>query len=95
MIDALDRQPWTGKIQVLQNDVIRINGGKDIGITQGNIFAVFGIGESIRSADGEKYYFQGPEVGDIRVDEVFNDYSLASSLGNYRLETGQVIRLQR
>ncbi len=95
VIDALDRQHWSGKIHVSQKDVIRINGGKDIGITEGDIFEVFGIGESISSPGGKKYSFLGPKVGEIRADEIFDDYSLATPLGNERFENGQVIKLKR
>jgi hypothetical protein len=54
---------------------IMINGGKDVGIRAGSVFEVFGEGESIPTAGGRTIYLFGPKLGDIKADEVTENYA--------------------
>ncbi len=47
---VLSNQPWSGRILSADGKTVIINAGKDVGLTQGRVFEVFGRGESIRSA---------------------------------------------
>ena len=93
--DALDAQPWTGKIKLADDKTVMINGGKDIGVTEGSIFEVFDKGEPIQSLSGKDYFFLGPKAAEIRAEEVMQEYTLAAPLNNERLEDGQLVRLKR
>ncbi|MBW2610048.1 MAG: hypothetical protein JRC68_06860 [Deltaproteobacteria bacterium] len=95
ILDALNNQPWTGKILPADNKALRISGGNDIGITKGNVFEVFGKGEAIHAKGGKDYYILGPKVGEIRADNIMRDYSTAVPLIGERFQEGQVIRLKR
>ncbi|MFC1533008.1 hypothetical protein ACFL7M_06550 [Thermodesulfobacteriota bacterium] len=94
ILDTLNRQPWTSKIYLSDNKTIRINGGKDIGITEGNVFDVFGKGETIKSLSGKEFSFLGTKVGEIKSAKVMEDFSLAVPLNDEQFEDGQVIRLK-
>ena len=93
--DALDGEPWRGKIELEDSKTVRIHGGNDIGMTEGLVFELFGKGELIRSLNGKDYYLLGPKVGEIRVSEVMQEYSLAVPLNNERIQDGQVVRVKR
>ncbi|HJX34548.1 MAG TPA: hypothetical protein VJ373_05160 [Desulfatiglandales bacterium] len=93
--DRLDSQRWTGKIVLLEDETETISGGKNIGVTEGNIFEVFDKGEPIRSLDGRDYFYLGPKMAEIRADEVMQEYSLVVPLNNEKLRDGQLVRLKR
>ena len=95
IFDTLDSQPWTGKLTLSENRDLMINGGKDIGISEGDVFEVFVKGESIRAVNGKDYYVLGQKMGEIRADNVMQKYSLAVSLNNEEYEDGQMVRLKR
>ncbi len=91
---VLKNRPWTGRLISADGKKIMINGGKDVGITAGSVFEVFGEGESIPSASGRTIYLFGPKLGDIRADEVTENYASAVPLAGERFKAGQMIRLR-
>jgi len=95
ILDALSNQPWTGKIIQAEGNTLRINGGKDIGINESMVFEVFGKGESIRSLNGREYYLLGSKVGEIKADEVMQNYSTTVPPKNTQFESGYTIRVKR
>ena len=95
VLDALIKQPWAGRIVSVDNEIIRINGGKDIGVSEGNIFEVFGKGESIHSVSGKDYYLLGPKVGELKAEKVMQDHSSAVPLNGEKFAVGQVIIIKR
>jgi len=92
--DALASQPWTGKIKLADSKSVMINGGKDIGVTEGSIFEVFDKGEPIQSANGKDYSYLGQKAAEVRADEVMQEYTLATPLNNEILKDGQLVRLK-
>jgi hypothetical protein len=93
--DTLSVQPWTGRIMLVDNRLVKINGGEDVGVTLGSIFEVFGKEETITSLSGRDYFYLGPKVGEIKTEEVMQEYSLAVPLNDEILEEGQLVRLKR
>lgn len=93
--DKLIKYPWQGRISVTGDKKIRINGGKDIGIAQGNVFEVFGKGESIRSFTGREYSIIGQKVGEIRLTKVAEEYSEGIPVSNGQFKDGQIVRIKR
>ncbi|HEJ83919.1 MAG TPA: hypothetical protein ENO25_05065 [Desulfobacteraceae bacterium] len=94
LLDALRTLPWSGRIERFDNGTIRVNGGSDIGITEGSILEVYGKREEIRSVSGRSYYFLGPKDGEIRIEKVADHYSQAVPLGEEQFEVGQVVRIK-
>jgi len=90
LLNALSAQEWRGKV-VRDGEKIKINGGSDIGITQGSIFEVFAKGEAIKSVSGKDYYIAGSKAGEIKVTEVMQDHSMAVPLEGKSFEDGQII----
>jgi hypothetical protein len=91
---VLKNQPWTGRLISADGKKIQINGGKDVGIKAGSVFEVFGEGESITSAGGRTIYLSGPKLGDIKADEVTENYATVVPVADERFKAGQVIRLR-
>lgn len=94
IIDALKNQPWTGKIIVAGNETLMINGGKDVGITEGSVFEVFSQGELIASFSGKNISSLGSKLGEIKVGKVLDYNSLVIPLMGEGLEDGQVVRIK-
>ncbi len=92
--EALGSIPWTGKIKLTDNNNVMINGGKDVGITEGSVFEVFKKAEPIQSLSGKEYFFLGAKQGEIRAEEVKSEYTIAVPLNNEILEDGQLVRLK-
>jgi len=93
--DSLDSHLWTGKIMLLGGRTPIINGGKDIGVTEGSIFDVFDKGEPIRSLEGKEYFYLGLNVAEVRADEVMESYTIVAPVNDERLIDGQLVRLKR
>jgi len=94
LLDILRGQEWRGKV-IRDGEKIKINGGADIGITQGSVFEVFGKGEAIKSVNGKNYFIAGPKAGEIRVTDVMKDSSIAIPLEGKSFEDGQIIMFKR
>jgi hypothetical protein len=95
LLNALNRLPWSGRIELAGSGTIKVNGGSDIGITEGSIFEVFGKREEIRSVSGKSYYLLGPKDGEIRIEKVSDSYSMAVPLNDKQFVNGQIVRLKR
>jgi hypothetical protein len=90
--DALKEQPWSGKILSAKGDKITISAGRDVGVTEGQVFEVYGQGEPIRSADGSFVAPLGLKLGEIKVIEVEENKAVATPLASSLFVAGQVIR---
>jgi len=89
---VLKNRPWTGRLISADGKKIMINGGKDVGITAGSVFEVFGEGESITTASGRTIYLLGPKLGDIKADEVTENYASVAPVADERFKAGLMIR---
>lgn len=92
--NALRGQPWSGRILSAGPEGITISAGKDVGLSAGTLFEVFGMGEPIRSADGTFVVPLGIKVGEVKVKEVMESRSLAEPINNGSFSPGQVIRVK-
>lgn len=93
--DELIKYPWQGRISITGDKKIRINGGSDIGIVEGNVFEVFGKGEPIQSLSGREYFIVGQKVGEIKITNVSDKYSDGVPLNNGQFEEGQIVKIKR
>ncbi len=89
---ALRGQPWSGRILSAGSEGVTISAGRDVGLTVGTLFEVFGMGEPIRSADGTFLIPLGIKVGEVKVTEVMESEALAKPINNGLFSPGLVIR---
>jgi hypothetical protein len=93
--EILSEKPWTGKILAMDDKVIHIGGGRDVGIRPGFVFKVFSLGELVHSQSGDAYPVLGREVGKIEVTSSGERGAVARPLSGGPFEVGQMIRLVR
>ncbi len=93
--DALRRQPWSGRILSAGAEGVAISAGKDVGLSVGTLFEVFGMGEPVRSADGTFLIPLGIKVGEVKVKEVMESKALCEPVNGGQFSPGQVIRVKR
>lgn len=94
ILRGLQNQPWNGRVLSAREKTIIINAGKDVGLTPGRVFEVFGRGDSIISASGRPLFLLGPKVGEIKTVKVMETYSSAIPLTGGTFRAGQIIRLK-
>ena len=87
-------QPWSGRILSAGTQGVTLSAGKDVGLSVGTIFEVFGVGEPIKSADGTFLVPLGIKVGEVKVTEVMESEALAEPINDGLFSAGQVIRVK-
>ncbi|MCF8061697.1 MAG: hypothetical protein K9M82_04195 [Deltaproteobacteria bacterium] len=90
--ESLEDKAWAGRVLSAAPERIMINAGRDVGLSEGSVFEVYGRGESIRSVSGRSLYLLGPKVGEIRTVKVMDRYSSAVPVSGESFRAGQVIR---
>ncbi len=93
--DSLIQYPWQGQISITADKKIRINGGEDIGVVEGNVFEVFEKGNPIKSLTDREYFILGRKAGEMRITSVAGKYSEGAALNNAQFEEGQIVRIKR
>ncbi len=91
LIESLAEKPWTGKILSIDNGIIKINAGKDIGLEPGDRFEVFARGESISSIGESVFYILGKRIGEIKTSKIMEKHSLAVPVKEGQFLEGQLI----
>ncbi|MCG2775937.1 MAG: hypothetical protein L6406_09700 [Desulfobacterales bacterium] len=92
VIKSLVKKPWTGKILAVENGMIRINGGKDVGVRPDQLFTVFARGESITCRAGRSFDILGKKIGEIKTTSIMEKHSLAVPVAEGSFLAGQTIR---
>ena len=92
VIKSLVKEPWTGKILAVENGMIKINGGKDVGVRPDQLFTVFARGESITCRAGRSFDILGKKIGEIKTTSIMEKHSLAVPLAKESFLAGQTVR---
>jgi hypothetical protein len=88
---SLKNAPWSSRIETVENHLVRIDGGRDIGIAEGDIFQVFSRGEGIPSKIGPVFYAVGEKRGELKVTQVLPGHAFATPVAGGPFEKGQFI----
>lgn len=92
--ERLRKVPWTGKVLSVDDGVVRIDGGQDLGLKPGYVFQVFSRGELIQSENGMSYPVLGPRAGTIEVTSVGESHAEAKAVSGGPFQIGQIVRLE-
>lgn len=92
VITSLMKEPWTGQILSVENGIIKINGGKDVGVRPDQLFTVFARGESITCRAGRSFEILGKKIGEIRTTSIMEKHSLAVPVAKGSFLAGQTVR---
>lgn len=95
LTDILVQIPWQGRTSLISDNIIRINGGRDIGVSEGSVFEVFEKGKAVRSMTGREYFITGQKIGEIRITRVSENYSEGAPLTGGNFEDGLTVRIKR
>jgi len=92
VIESLAKEPWTGKILSVEDGMIKINGGKDVGVRPDQLFTVFARGESITCRAGRSFDILGNKIGEIKTTSIMEKHSLAVPVAEGSFLAGQTVR---
>jgi len=92
VIESLVKEPWTGKILAVENGMIKINGGEDVGVRPDQLFTVFARGESITCRAGRSFDILGKKLGEIKTTSIMEKHSLAVPVAEGAFLAGQTVR---
>ncbi len=92
VIESLVKEPWTGKILSVENGMIKINGGEDVGVRPDQLFTVFARGESITCRAGRSFDILGKKIGEIKTTSIMEKHSLAVPVAEGAFLAGQTVR---
>jgi hypothetical protein len=84
-----------GRLSITEDGTIRIHGGRGLGVFKGTVFEVFAQGEPIRLSNNREQITFGPTMGEIKIVEVMQDYSIAVPISGGSFQDGQIIRIKR
>jgi hypothetical protein len=94
VIESLTKEPWTGQILSVENGMIKINGGKDVGVRPDQLFTVFARGESITCRAGRSFDILGEKIGEIKTTSIMEKHSLAVPVAKGSFLAGQTITVK-
>lgn len=91
VINTLSEKPWTGRILDVSDERVKINGGKDVGVSSDQVFSVYAQGDSIMCMTGRAVDLLGEKIGEIRAVSIAEDHALASPVTEGRFDVGQTV----
>jgi hypothetical protein len=90
--ETLEQHPWTGRIAAVEDESIRIEAGKNIGLSTGQRFQVLAEGERIQAQSGQQVYLAGKQIGTIELFSVSEKRSLGRVVEGGPCAAGQIVR---
>lgn len=90
---TVSKLPWTGKVLAVENEYIKINGGKDVGLRTGVYFSVHNRGETISSGRGKVLGLLGDKTGEVKVIDIKDDFSIAVTVVGGPFKAGQIVKM--
>jgi hypothetical protein len=73
---------WKGYITYAYGNTFALTAGEDVGLVEGDIVEVFGMGEAIKGHAGQFYLVSGPKVGELRIISVHRNWAEAEATGD-------------
>ncbi|MDD5454755.1 MAG: CsgG/HfaB family protein [Candidatus Ratteibacteria bacterium] len=94
IVNEMENVPWQSSIvKVDSNNVVYISGGKDMNMSSGNTYTVYGVGEElIDPATGLSLGREESKIGRIQVTSVEEKFSKAKILEGSGFKYGDVVK---
>lgn len=90
--ETLEQHPWTARIAAVEDEAIRIDAGKTLGLSAGQRFKVLAEGERIQAQSGRQLYLAGKQIGTIELFAVREQHSLGRAVEGGPFAPGQIVR---
>ena len=91
---AVEDQPWNGFIVAVDGDQIVLSSGSRAGLEPGDDFEVFDTSRILETRNGQRFFYHGQKIGEIRIVEVEPDKARAGIIINRGIKTGDSVRIK-
>lgn len=91
---AIEDQPWNGFIIAVDEDKIILSSGSRAGLEPGDEFEVFDTSRILEGRNGQRFFYHGPKIGEIRIVEVEPDKAKAVIVSDKGIKTGNSVRIK-
>lgn len=92
--DALTVQPWKGYIVSIAGDKITISSGIESGLVPGRMLEVFDSTNTIKGANGLRFFIHGKKTGEVQITTVYDDSSEAVVISDNGIEEGSLVKVK-
>jgi hypothetical protein len=90
--DVLTVQPWKGYIVSIAGDKITISSGIESGLVPGKMLEVFNSSNTIKGANGLRFFTHGKKTGEAQITNVYDDSSEAVVIFDNGIEDGSLVK---
>jgi curli biogenesis system outer membrane secretion channel CsgG len=95
IVASMERVPWTGEVVDVAGEAIYVNAGADAGMTPGQVLTVSSIVRELTDpVTGARLGIIEEPLGDIRIDDVKERFSVARALSPMRIARGDLLRVK-
>jgi hypothetical protein len=95
IVAGMERVPWTGQVVDVAGEAIYVNAGADAGMVPGQVLTVSSIVRELTDpVTGARLGIIEQPLGDIRIDDVQERFSVASALTPMRIARGDLLRVK-
>ncbi len=91
---AIEDQPWNGFVVAVAEDKITLSSGSAAGLAPGDELDVFDTSRVLQGRDGQRYFFHGQKIGEIKIVEVEPDKASAVIMTNRGIKKGSSVRVK-
>jgi hypothetical protein len=71
-------QLWKGYIISASGHTFTLTAGSDVGLAEGDVLDVFGMGEPVKGHAGQSYLVSGPKIGELKITRVYGNRAEAT-----------------
>ena len=91
---AIEDQPWNGFIIAVDEDKIILSSGSRAGLEPGDELEVFDTSRIMEGRNGQRFFYHGQKIGEIRIVEVEPDKARAVIVSDKGIKTGSSVRVK-
>jgi hypothetical protein len=91
---AVEDHPWNGFIIAVDGDQVVLSAGSRAGLKAGDEFEVFDTSRIIEARNGQRFFYHGEKIGEIRIVEVEPHEARAGIIINRGIKTGDAVRVR-
>jgi hypothetical protein len=91
---AIEDQPWNGFIIAVDEDKIILSSGSRAGLDPGDELEVFDTSRIMEGRNGQRFFYHGQKIGEIRIVEVEPDKARAVIVSDKGIKTGSSVRVK-
>ena len=91
---AVEDQPWNGFVVAVDGDQVDLSAGSRAGLEPGDEFEVFDTSRILKASNGQRFFYHGQKIGEIRIVGVEPDKARAAIVINRGIKKGDTARVK-